>query len=422
MSIRKEITDTLVVGAGQAGVAMSAHLTAYDVPHIVLEKDRIAEAWRTGRWDSLVTNGPAWYDCFPAMGFSEYHQDAFVAKEDVAAYFEAYAKKISAPIRTGVEVRSVVKNSGKPGFTIETSDGVIEAMRVVSATGPFHKPVIPSIAPPESSIHQIHSAKYFNPEQLPNGGILIIGAGCSGVQIADELQRSGREVYLSVGRHVRSPRTYRNRDISWWLGSLGLWDTSLCESGKEHHPLVVSGAGGGKTIDFRELAKQGINLVGRTKSFEKSVVSFHNDLNQNINFGDDFYLRLLDAADKYIESNGLILPEEKEAYRLLPDPECMINPVSSLDLIKAGVTSVIWATGYRTDYNWLKVNTFDASGRPLHQRGVSVEPGVYFLGLPWLSRRVSTFIWGVWYDAKYIADHIAMQRKFSLYLSESDSG
>ncbi|MFZ6047183.1 flavin-containing monooxygenase [Pseudomonas sp. CR3202] len=411
--------DTLVVGAGQAGVAMSEHLTKLGVPHLVLERNRIAEAWRTGRWDSLVANGPAWHDRFPSLEFEGLDPDAFASKEQVAAYFEAYAKQFNAPIRTGVEVKKVARNTDRPGFTIETSEGVIQANRVVAATGPFQRPVIPPIAPKDDSITQIHSAQYFNPQQLPEGAVLVVGAGSSGVQIADELQRAGKNVYLSVGAHDRPPRAYRNRDFCWWLGVLGLWDAEAAQPGKEHVTIAVSGARGGHTVDFRGLAHQGVTLVGLTKAFNDGVVTFQADLAENIARGDENYLSLLDAADAYIARNGLDLPEEPEARATYPNPDCVTNPILELDLAKAGITSIIWATGYSVDYSWLKVNAFDESGKPKHQRGVSGEPGVYFLGLPWLSRRGSTFIWGVWHDAKHIADHIATQRKYLAYRDAS---
>lgn len=420
MTVEKTVIDTLVVGAGQAGVAMSEHLTKHSIPHLVLEKNRIAEAWRSGRWDSLVANGPAWHDRFPGMEFPGADPDSFVAKEDIAAYFEAYAQKFEAPVRTGVEVKRVVRNEGRPGFTVETSEGIIEAQRIVAATGPFQKPVIPAIAPQDDDLYQIHSAKYFNPQQLPEGAVLVVGAGSSGVQIADELNRAGKKVYLSVGAHDRPPRAYRNRDFCWWLGVLGMWDAAASEPGKEHVTIAVSGARGGHTVDFRALAHQGIQLAGVTQVFDQGTVTFRQDLADNIRRGDENYLALLDAADAYIARNGLDLPLEEEARRFLPDPACMTHPLASLNLKEAGVTAIIWATGYGVDYGWLKVNAFDANGRPQHQRGVSSEPGVYFLGLPWLSRRGSTFIWGVWHDAKHIAEQIAIQRKYSAYRSPSD--
>ncbi len=411
--------DTLVVGAGQAGVAMSEHLSKLGVPHLVLERDRIAERWRTGRWDSLVANGPAWHDRFPGLAFDDLDADAFAPKERVADYFEAYARKFDAPIRTGVEVTSVVRNAGRPGFTVETSIGVVEANRVVVATGPFQRPVIPPIAPEDGKLTQIHSADYRNPAQLPEGGVLVVGAGSSGVQIADELQRAGKKVYLSVGPHDRPPRAYRNRDFCWWLGVLGEWDKEAAIPGKEHVTIAVSGARGGHTVDFRRLANQGMTLVGLTKTFNDHVVTFESDLAVNLARGDENYLSLLDAADAYIARNGLDLPEEPEARVTLPDPVCVTHPILELDLAEAGVTSIVWATGYAVDYDWLHVNAFDAKGKPQHQRGVSTEPGVYFLGLPWLARRGSTFIWGVWHDAKHIADHIATQRKYLSYRDAS---
>ena len=417
MSIHE--TEVLVVGGGQAGLAMSEHLGDRGVPHLVLERHRIAERWRSERWDSLVANGPAWHDRFPGLEFDGLAPDAFASKDQVADYFEAYARKFNAPIRTGVEVKQVTRNAGKPGFVVETSDGTIEANRVVVATGPFQRPVIPPIAPDDTSLVQIHSADYRNPAQLPDGAVLVVGAGSSGVQIADELQRAGRQVYLSVGPHDRPPRAYRGRDFCWWLGVLGEWDKEVATPGREHVTIAVSGARGGHTVDFRALAHQGVTLVGLTKSFDGGVAVFERDLAVNLARGDENYLSLLDAADAYVARNGLDLPEEPEAHRILPNPDCVTQPILALDLAGAGVASIVWATGFRTDYSWLQVDAFDETGRPAHQRGVSTEPGVYFLGLPWQSRRGSSFIWGVWHDARYIADQIGIQRSYLAYDSQA---
>jgi putative flavoprotein involved in K+ transport len=250
---------------------------------------------------------------------------------------------------------------------------------------------------------------------LPEGGVLVVGAGSSGVQIADELQRAGRRVYLSVGAHDRPPRAYRGRDFCWWLGVLGEWDAEVMKPGREHVTIAVSGSRGGHTVDFRRLAHQGITLVGLTKSFGNGVAVFEDDLAANIARGDENYLSLLDAADAYAERNGLDLPQEPDARAIPADPECVTHPLRELDLVEAGVTSIVWATGYAVDFGWLDVNAFDEKGKPAHQRGVSKEPGIYFLGLPWLSRRGSAFIWGVWHDAKHVADHIVTQRKYLAY-------
>jgi putative flavoprotein involved in K+ transport len=410
-----EKVDTLVVGGGQAGIAMSEHLGRAGVSHVVLERARIAERWRTERWDSLVANGPAWHDRFPGLEFPDADPDAFVAKDDVAEYFVKYAEMIDAPVRCGVEVKSVRRIPGSRAFHVVTSAGAFEAKNVVAATGPFQKPIIPPVIPAESVLLQIHSNGYRNPEQLPEGGVLVVGAGSSGVQIADELSRSGRKVWLSVGPHDRPPRSYRGRDFVWWLGVLGKWDIARQEPGREHVTIAVSGARGGETIDFRRLAQQGITLLGRTESFENGTVRFAGDVATQVNAGDANYLSLLDEADAYVERMGLDLPEEPEARQMISDPECLRNPVTALDAAAEGVTSVIWATGYGVDYGWLEVDTFDEGGRPRHLRGISDEPGVYFLGLPWQSRRGSSFIWGVWHDAKHIADHILTQASYFDY-------
>lgn len=410
-----EKIDTLVIGAGQAGVAMSEHLSSYNIPHIVLERDRIAEKWRTGRWDSLVANGPAWHDKFPGLEFSDVSKDSFVKKESIADYFVNYAKKYNAPIREGVKVIKVEHSKNTPGYIVETSEGMIEAKRIVSATGAFQIPTIPPIAPKNNKLHQIHSASYKNPDQLPNGAVLVVGAGSSGVQIADELMNSGRKVFLSTGPHDRPPRSYRNRDFCWWLGVLGKWDAAAMQPGTEHVTIAVSGAKGGKTIDFRELANAGMTLVGRTKSFDNGSITFEEDLLENLKNGDTNYLSLLDEADAYITKNNLDLPEEPTARQVFADAECMKNPILELDIEQSGITSIIWATGFSSDYSWLKINVVDENGTPQHHRGVTQENGFYFLGLPWLSRRGSSFIWGVWHDAKYIADQIEIQRQYMSY-------
>jgi len=229
------------------------------------------------------------------------------------------------------------------------------------------------------------------------------------------LQRAGRQVYLSVGPHDRPPRAYRTRDFCWWLGVLGEWDAEAAQPGKEHVTIAVSGARGGHTVDFRGLAHQGMTLVGLTKAFDNGVVTFQQDLAENLARGDENYLALLDAADAYIARNALDLPEEPEARATYPEPECVSKPLLELDLAKAGIGTIIWATGYAVDFSWLQVDAFDAKGKPQHQRGVSSEPGIYFLGLPWLSRRGSSFIWGVWHDAKHVAGHIATQRTYLAY-------
>ncbi len=414
-----EKIDTLVVGAGQAGIAASEHLGQCGVPHLVLERHRIAERWRSERWDSLVANGPAWHDRFPGMEFGDIDPDAFAPKEMVADYFVAYAEQIAAPVRCGVEVTAVQRNAGRPGFRIETSDGIIEAGNVVAATGPFQYPVIPPLVPDDAGFTQLHSSAYRNPVQLPDGAVLVVGAGSSGAQIADELLRAGRRVYLSVGPHDRPPRAYRGRDFVWWLGVLGKWDEIAQEPGREHVTIAVSGAHGGETVDFRRLAARGMTLVGRAESFAGGVMRFAPDLADNLAHGDANTLSVLDEADAWVERNGLELPEEAEARRFGADPECVTDPILELDLAEAGIGTILWATGFSVDYGWLPAGALDADGKPKHRRGIAAEPGIYFLGLPWQSSRSSSFIWGVWHDARFVADHIATQRKYLRYYSSA---
>ena len=295
--------------------------------------------------------------------------------------------------------------------------GTIYTQRIVSATGAFQKAVIPPVAPKDPSFYQIHSDQYKNPQQLPEGAVLVIGAGSSGVQIADEINRSGKKVYLSVGQHERPPRTYRNRDNVWWLGVLGGWDFMRTDNGPLKG-LAVSGAHGGINIDFRALEKQGITLVGMTDSFANNTIHFKDDLKNNLEGGDAALMAFYDAADAYVTKNGLDLPAEPQARQQLPNPDCVIHPILELDMAEANITSVIWASGFSYDFNWLQVNAFDEFNKPKHKQGISPERGVYFLGLPYLTGRGSSFIWGVWHDAKHIAEHIDIQRKYHEYQTD----
>jgi putative flavoprotein involved in K+ transport len=404
--VSTEKIETLIVGGGQAGLAMSEQLTRRGRPHLIVERHRVAERWRSERWDGLHANGPAWHDRLSGLPIPGVDPDGFASRRQMVDYFTAYADRIAAPIRCGVAVTALRARPDGIGFRAETSAGAIEAANVVAATGPFQRAIIPDVVPPETGIAQLHSNAYRNPAALPRGAVLVVGAGSSGAQIADELARAGRRVYLSVGRHQRPPRQYRGRDFCWWLGVLGLWDAPRDQSVK-HVTIAVSGAHGGQTIDFRRLASGGVTLLGRAIACQDGAISFASDLAVSLAQGDASYLALLDDADAYVARERLDLPREPAARTLPPDPPCVADPIPRLDLRAAGIAAIVWATGYALDFGWLKAGAFDERGAPVHRRGVTDVPGLYVLGLSWLSRRASSFIFGVEHDAAHLADHIA---------------
>ena len=403
-----ETVETLVIGAGQAGLAMSRRLSQQGLPHLVVERHRIAERWRSERWDSLVANGPAWHDRFPEKLFADIEPDAFPPRDRMVRYFEEFAGQIEAPIRCGVEIKSLRQSAD--GFVAETQDGTIAARAVVVATGPFQRPLIPGLVPADAPVLQMHSASYKKPGALPDGAVLVVGAGSSGSQIADELLRAGRRVFLAIGPHNRPPRRYRGQDYCWWLGVLGQWDVKTRGPGTEHITLAVSGAEGGKTVDFRAMAARGMTLLGRAEGFEDGVMRFAPDLTRNIAKGDADHRAVLDQADAYVAREGLDMPDDPDARMTLPDPVCLTDPVLALDLAEANIGTIVWATGYAFDFSWIEVDTFDALGQPRQQDGASPVPGLYFLGLPWLRNRSSSFIWGVWRDAEVLAVDIQAHR------------
>jgi len=402
-----EHVDTLIVGGGQAGLAMSEQLSQRGRPHMILERHRIVERWRSERWDGLHANGPTWSDSMPGHPIPGVDRDAFATRDQIVDYFLTYAAAIAAPVRCGVAVTHLRRRDSGTGFRAETSAGPVEADHVVVATGPFQRPVVPAIVPADAAVVQMHANAYRNPGQLPDGAVLVVGSGSSGAQIAEELMRAGRRVYLSVGRHVRPPRRYRGRDFVWWMDTRGLWHLPVGEPAPEHVPLAFSGAYGGVSVDFRRLAVGGVVLLGRTEGFRDGVLHFAPDLAANLAEADAARLAFLDTADRYVEDTALDLPEEPEARNMLPDPLCVTDPIGSVDLRDAGIGAIIWATGYALDFGWLDVPVFDEHGTPVHRRGVTAVPGLYFLGLAWLSKRTSSFICGVGDDAAFLAERIA---------------
>lgn len=396
-----ETIDTLIIGGGQAGLAMSYHLSQRGHPHLVLERGRVGERWISERWLGMHFQTPNAMVTLPGFKLPAEDPDGFGTAADIAAYLSTYATRFEVPVRTGVAVTALRRND--TGFMAETSAGPIEARNVVLATGPFQTPIIPKLLPETPGVAQIHANSYHAPEDLPPGAVLVVGAGASGAQIADELLRAGREVYFSVSRHKRTPRRYRGYDhVRWWLET-GFDKTPASQRPDVEIPLVHSGAYGGRTIDFREFAARGMKLVGRVESAEGSLVRFAGDLLDNLAEGDAAFHAIMDGIDAFIVKTGMDRPLDPEARQLAPEPPGLRDLIRELDLREAGVGTVIWCTGYGVDFSWIDLPVVDASGKPRHQAGVTEVPGLYFLGMEWLTTIASHFLVGVGDDAGRLA-------------------
>ena len=402
-----EEIETLVIGGGQAGLTMSHQLKQRGLPHLVLERRRIAERWRSERWDGLIFQFPNWSVRLPDFPFPHSDPDAFSDTDTIVKYIEAYAEFVAPPIRCGVAVTRLAQRDGT--FIAETTGGTIAARNVVVATGPYQRNVVPDMLR-DHPVSQVHASDYKNPAQLPPGAGLVAGAGASGAQIAEELQRAGRRVYLSVARHRRLPRRYRGRDLIWWLAEMRLDQMTPEERGSARLGPVISGAYGGRTIDFRDFAADGMVLVGRMEAAQDGVIEIAPGLAESLVDGDLVYSTFLDTVDAYVKRRGLDLPEDPDARTIAADPPCVTAPLTRLDLAAEGITSVIWATGYGVDFGWIDIPVLDERGEAVHHNGISEVPGLYFLGLQWLSKMNSSFLSGVGDDAAVLADHIRTRR------------
>jgi putative flavoprotein involved in K+ transport len=409
VSARPETIETVVIGAGHAGLAMSHHLGQLGREHVLLERGRVGERWRSERWDSFVLQGPNWTVRLPGRAYAGPDPDGYMARDDFVAWLAGYARDIRAPIRGGVTVESLRQAARSGRWLVETDQGCLRALNVIVATGAFEKPLVPSCAaqlPPP--VVQVPSTRYANPGSLPPGAVLVVGSGASGCQITEDLLAAGRAVYLSVGRHHRVPRRYRGKDVDWWLLEFGEYDRTvdtLDELPVKSGPsLTETGVGGGHTIDLRHYAAQGVTLLGHLEGAEGSVLAFAPDLERTLAAGDEAFERVILAADYHVREHGLDFPEEvceRRAPGYVPR-----EPVRRLDMREAGLGAVVWACGYRRDYRWLAVPVLDKAGRPVHERGVTAFPGLFFLGLRWQHRLRSSFICGVGEDAEYLAARI----------------
>jgi putative flavoprotein involved in K+ transport len=387
---------------------MSHRLKQRGLSHLVLERHRIAERWRSERWDGLRFQFPNWSVRLPDFPFPHDDPDGFSATSDIIAFIEAYAAFVAPPIRCGVAVTALRRHGD--GFVAETSGGTIAARNVVVATGPYQRPLQPDLLRDQPRLFQVHASRYANPQQLPDGAVLVVGAGASGAQISEELARAGRRVLLSVGRHTRLPRRYRGRDLIWWLAEMKRDEITVEERGPSRLLPVISGAYGGATVDFRRFAAEGITLLGRVTAARDGVLEIAPDLAESLAQGDLVYTTFLDMVDLHVRQHGLDCPDDAAARLILPDPACVTAPLQTLDLAADNIHAVIWATGYGVDFGWIDIPVFDANGEPIHRGGITAVDGLYFLGLQWLSRMKSSFLSGVGDDAAALADHIAARR------------
>jgi putative flavoprotein involved in K+ transport len=396
----------VVIGAGQAGLAMSRVLGDDGIDHVVLERDEVAHTWRTERWDSLRLLTPNWMSRLPAWSYRGDDPDGFMTSSEVVAMLGAYRASFDAPIHTHVQVDRVSLRADG-AFEVATADGTWIADAVVAATGACSEPSVPALAAAfPSSIVQLTANHYRNPSQVGSGDVLVVGASASGIQIADELQQSGRAVTLAVGEHVRLPRCYRGRDIHWWLDAIGVLDERYDEVDDINRmrrlpSLQLVGSGERRTLDLNALVNDGTRVVGKLMRVVGATAQFSGGVANLVANADLKQTRMLERIDTFITEDGLE-SDVREVHR--PEPTRLGKPPTELPL--AGFGTVIWATGYRPAFSWLDRAAFDQRNRPSHDGGVGALPGLYFLGLPFMRRRKSNFIDGVGADAMELLAHV----------------
>ncbi len=397
----------IVIGGGQAGLSMSYCLKERGIDHLVFEKNHCGHMWRTQRWDTFCLVTPNWQCALPGFPYAGDDPDGFMLRDEIVAYLEAYARSFDPPVLEGVSV-SEVRQAGSGVFEVTTAHGNYTADEIVVATGGYHTGTIPRLAERmDPGVVQIHSSHYKSPDQLPPGEVLVVGTGQSGCQIAEDLHLAGRRVHLSVGGAPRTARRYRGRDVVAWLDAMGHYTKPVQEHAsvnqqrdKTNH--YVTGRDGGRDIDLRRFALEGMRLHGRLLDLKGTVLSFADDLGANLDRADEVAENIKNQIDRHIEANGINAPGEAR-YQPLWHPQ---HQALEMDYVVAGIKAVIWCTGFKSDYRWLDVPVFNGRGYPNHGRGVTAVPGVYFLGLPWQHTWGSGRFCGVAEDARYLAEYI----------------
>lgn len=410
---RRRIVDVVVIGAGHSGLAMSHCLAARGIDHVVLERGEVANAWRHERWDSLRLLTPNWLSGLPGYRYSGGDPDGYMSRAEVVDFIAGYARLSAAPVHTGTNVIGLQAEG--VGYRVRTDRGDWHCRAVVLASGPFNRPVVPRLAagiPP--GVTQLTPFGYRNPGQIEDGGVLVVGASATGLQLADEIQRAGHPVTIAVGEHVRMPRVYRGRDIQWWMHAAGLLDERYDALRNGHDDLAraravaspqLVGSRERPIMDLNALAAEGARIVGRLAGLRDGKAMFSGSLRNVCTLADLKMGRLLAMLDDWAVACGHA--DASSSGERFEPTRIAATPASSLDLEREGIRTVIWATGFRPDYSWLGVPVLDHKGGIRHDGGVVDAPGLYVMGLPFLRRRKSSFIHGAEDDARELAAHLA---------------
>ncbi len=411
--------DVVVVGAGQAGLGISYFLQQAGRKHIVYERGRIGESWLSQRWDSFTLNTPNAMNVLPGLPYEGPEPDGFWMREEFIAYFRRYVERLALPVVTGVTVLAIERSDDGRNFVVETLTGgqaasSVLARAVVVASGSQQSPKLPPVHTRiPGDVLQLHTSAYRNAAALPPGAVVIVGSGQSGCQIAEDLLAGGRQVYLCTSKVGRAPRRYRGQDIVEWLLTTGFWDQSLADLGdpamsRAPQPQISGVGRHGHSVSLQHLSRAGAVILGRLVDVQDHTLVLGDDAAVNVRFADEASRQMKDGVDAYIAKTGITAPPPEEDPADVPDPEATCaSPLRELNLDEANVSTIIWSTGFTGDFHWIHLPVLDASGQPIHQRGVSPAPGLYFLGFPWLSKRKSGIICGIAEDAAFIADQVA---------------
>lgn len=404
--------SVIVVGGGQAGLSLSYYLKQEGIDHLVLEKNTVTHTWRSQRWDAFCLVTPNWQCALPGYPYRGDDPHGFMKKDEIIAYLDGFIAMVEAPVLEHAEVRRVSSRDGG-GFTVSTSQGTFTADQIVVASGGYHTPIVPRMAERlPASILQMQSSEYRNPDALPEGAVLVVGSGQSGAQIAEDLHLAGRKVVLAVGEAPRCARFYRGRDVVDWLADMKYYDMPV-----DQHPLregvrdntnhYVTGRDGGRDIDLRRFASEGMELYGRLEDLQDGALHFAPNLTANLDSADGVYNRINAGIDAFIEKNG-IDAESGGVYEPLWRPD---RERTTLELQGSGIGSIVWCIGFTPDFSWLDAPVFNGRGYPAHRRGVTQFPGLYFVGLPWLHTWGSGRFSGIARDAEHIVKTICSTRE-----------